>query len=71
MHESMTDPTNNLRNRPSSDEISEGMSSSFVSVVGNRSLRGRKCWCGSRTVLLTCKKGVNKGRRFWRCPYWM
>ncbi|XP_058735633.1 uncharacterized protein LOC131607640 [Vicia villosa] len=35
-----------------------------------RSRRVRKCGCEARMVSYICKNGRNKGRLFWRCPFW-
>lgn len=43
---------------------------SSISSCSVRSRRGRKCGCDARMVSYVCKNGRNKGRLFWRCPFW-
>ncbi|GAU51312.1 hypothetical protein TSUD_412720 [Trifolium subterraneum] len=50
----------------SGNDVSQSRASS--STYGRR---GRSCFCGVRTILLTVRKGNNAGRQFWRCPFWM
>ncbi|GAU40234.1 hypothetical protein TSUD_219440 [Trifolium subterraneum] len=50
----------------SGNDVSQSHASSSTS-----GRRGRSCFCGVRTILLTVRKGNNAGRQFWRCPFWM
>ncbi|WJX90013.1 hypothetical protein P8452_71956 [Trifolium repens] len=44
--------------------------SSGKAVSGSRPTRGMLCGCRGRLMMYCCTKGENKGRLFWRCPYW-
>ena len=46
---------------------SKGVSTSSSTV---KSRSGNFCCCDGRMVSYQCKKGQNKGRLFWRCPFW-